>query len=89
MAGHGKHHHHNDHSDWVITNKMIVQDVLNACPQALAVFTKHLGPYALAVPGVKTEAIEVLAAMSDYHEEKLLEELNQVCKQKPKKTGHF
>lgn len=83
----GKHDH--DHSDWVITNKMIVQDVIDACPQSLAVFVKHLGPWALAVPGVKTEAIEVLAAMSDYHENLLLEELNQVCKLKPKKTGHF
>jgi len=88
MAGHGK-NHHDDHSDWIITNKMIVQDVLNACPQSRAVFDKHLGSYALCIPGVKTEAIEVVAAMSDYHESKLLEELNQVCKQLPKKTGHF
>ena len=88
MAGHGK-NHHNDHSDWVVTNKMIVQDVLNACPQTLAVFEKHLGSHALCIPGVKTEAIEVIAAMGDYHEDILLEELNQVCKVKPKKTGHF
>lgn len=87
MAGHGKHHHHEP--EGVITGKMIINDVLQACPQSIEVFKKHLGPYALAIPGVKTEAIEVLTAMNDYHEHTLLAELNQVCKQMPRKTGHF
>jgi hypothetical protein len=82
MAGH-------EHHDWVITGKVIVEDLLNACPQAEHVFKKHLGENALAIPGAKTEAIEFLAAMHDYHEHILLEELNEVCTTAPRKTGHF
>lgn len=90
MAGHHndeKHGHH--HAEGLITGKMIIQDVLAVCPQAEAIFIKHLGPRALSVPGAKTEAIEFLAAMNDYHEHILLEELNQVCKIAPGKAGHF
>ncbi|MBI1913064.1 MAG: hypothetical protein HYS21_13845 [Deltaproteobacteria bacterium] len=86
MAGHSSHHHH---EEGVITGKMIVEDVLHVCPQAEAVFKKHLGENVFKVPGLKTEAIEFLAAMHDYHEYILLEELNQVCKKAPHKTGHF
>lgn len=85
MAGHGKHHH----EEGLITGKMIIQDVLQVCPQAEAVFKKHLGENALSIPGAKTEAIEFLAAMNDYHEDILLAELNQVCKIAPPKAGHF
>lgn len=82
---------HNDHheEEGVITGKMIVMDILKACPQAEAVIIKHLGPLALSMPGARTEALEFLAAMNDYHEYKLLEELNQVCKVRPRKAGHF
>lgn len=87
MAGHGKHHHHEE--EGVINGKMIVGDVLHVCPQAEAVFKKHLGEGVFRIPGIKTEAIEFVAAMHDYHEYKLVAELNQVCKKAPHKAGHF
>lgn len=87
MAGHNDKHHHEEPG--VVTGKMIVQDLLQACPQAEAIFKKHLGERVFCVPGMKTEAIEFVAAMNDYHESILVAELNQVCKVAPEKTGHF
>ena len=84
-GGHDEKHHH----DRVITGKIIVKDLLNACPQAEEVIKRHLGRAALSIPGSKTESIEFLAAMYDYHEEDLLQELNQVCRTAPSKVGHF
>lgn len=85
MAAHGG----KKHEEGAVTGKMIVEDLLLACPQAEVVITKHLGPLALSVPGSRTEAIEFLCAMNDYHEEILLAELNEVCKKPPHKAGHF
>ena len=86
MAGHG-HKHHED--EGVITGKVVVSDLLQACPQAEAVLIKHLGKAAIAVPGARTESIEFLCAMNDYHEYILVAELNEVCKVPPLKVGHF
>lgn len=86
MAGHGHKHHH---VEGVITGKVIVSDLLHACPQAEAVLIKHLGKAAISVPGARTEAIEFLCAMNDYHEDILVAELNEVCKKAPSKVGHF
>lgn len=86
MAGHGHKHHE---EEGVITGKVIVSDLLKACPQAEAVLIKHLGRAAIAVPGARTEAIEFLCAMNDYHEYILVAELNEVCKMSPSKVGHF
>ncbi|MFQ5427764.1 MAG: hypothetical protein ACE5EZ_02175 [Thermodesulfobacteriota bacterium] len=73
----------------VINAKMIVRDIINACPQAEVVLKKHLGAAALAVPGARVESLEFLAAMNDYHESVLLAEINEVCKVAPTKVGHF
>lgn len=86
MAGHNDKHHH---ETGVVTGKMIVQDLLNVCPQAEAVFKKHLGEKVFCVPAMKTEAIEFVAAMNDYHEYILVAELNEICKIAPEKVGHF
>lgn len=86
MAGHGHNHHE---VEGVITGKVVVSDLLQACPQAEAVLIKHLGKKAIIVPGAKTETIEFLCAMNDYHEYILVAELNEVCKQAPSKVGHF
>ena len=85
----GNHGNHYDGAQGVITGKVIIKELLQACPQAADVIRKHLGPMALSIPGSETEAIEFLAAMHDYHEDKLLQEINQVCKQPPVKVGHF
>lgn len=73
----------------IITEKVVISDLLNACPQAEEVLRKHLGSGALCMPGAKTETIEFLAAMNDAHVYPILDELNQVCKVKPSKFGHF
>ncbi len=81
---------HGEKKDQKVTGKMIVGDLLKVCPEAREVFKKHLGPYCLSVPGSTLESIEFLAAMYDYHEEPLLEDLNRVCKDiPPLKEGHF
>ncbi len=72
-----------------ITGKVIIEDLLEVCPEAEEVIKKHLGELALTIPGARTESIEFLAAMHDYHEEPLLEDLNKVCKKAPPKVGHF
>jgi len=82
----GKHH---NSAEGIITGKMIVGEVIEANPKAADVFKKHLGRYCLSLPGARTESIEFLAAMNDYHEEPLLEALNNVCKKAPAKIGHF
>lgn len=86
MAGN---HGHDDHKDWVVTEKVVISDLLNTCPQAEEIIRKHLGPRALCIPGAKTETIEFLSAMHDYHCHYILEEINQVCKTAPSKFGHF
>lgn len=68
---------------------MIVQDLLQVCPQAEAIFKKHLGERVFCIPAMKTEAIEFVAAMNDYHEYILVAELNEICKIAPEKVGHF
>ncbi len=73
----------------VITGKMIVRDIINACPQAEVIIKKHLGAAALIVPGSRVESLEYLVAMNDYHESTVLAELNEVCKIAPAKVGHF
>ncbi len=73
----------------VITGKMIVRDIIKACPQAEVVIKKHLGAAALAVPGSRVESLEFLVAMNDYHESIILAEINEVCKVAPTKVGHF
>ncbi len=73
----------------VITEKMIVKDIIDACPAAEMVIKKHLGAAALMIPGSKVESLEFLAAMNDYHVTKILLELNEVCRSGPKKEGHF
>lgn len=73
----------------VITEKMIVGDIIKACPQARQVLVKHLGEWALKVPGSWTESLDFLAAMNDYHVGLILDELNEVCKIAPQKEGHF
>jgi hypothetical protein len=78
-----------DDEKGVITEKMIIKDIIHACPQAETVIKKHLGAAALSVPGSWTESLEFLAAMNDYHTAIILKELNQVCKVTPSKTGHF
>lgn len=72
-----------------ITEKMIVKDIIHACPQADKIIRKHLGSAALAMPGSLTESLEFLAAMNDYHTHVILKELNEVCQIPPSKTGHF
>lgn len=86
MAGHDDHGHS---IDLVITEKVVIKDLLHACPQAEEVIKKYLGKSALSIPGAKTETIEFLAAMHDSHVHPIVEELNQVCKVKPPKVGHF
>jgi len=79
-----------DHDEiGAITEKMVIRDIINACPQAEAILRKHLGAAALCIPGAWTESLEFLAAMNDYHTHIILKELNQVCKVSPSKTGHF
>lgn len=80
---------HDNRTDGIINGKMIVGDVIKANPAAEGVLKKHLGELCLSLPGARTESIEFLAAMNDYHEEPLLEDLNRVCKKTPPKTGHF
>ena len=75
--------------DGPVNGKVIIKDLLEVCPEAEEVFKKHLGPLCLSIPGSRTESIEFLAAMYDYHEEPLLEDLNKVCKSPPPKVGHF
>ncbi len=86
MAGHDK---HTDTSNWVINEKVVINDLLHACPQAEEILIKYLGRHAMCMPGSKTETIEFLAAMNDTHVHPILEELNQVCKVAPSKFGHF
>jgi hypothetical protein len=86
MAGHDT---HQDTSSWVITDKVVISDLLQACPQAEEILIKYLGRRALCMPGSKTETLEFLSAMNDIHIHALLEELNEVCKIAPTKTGHF
>ncbi|MFQ5465453.1 MAG: hypothetical protein ACE5EI_05955 [Thermodesulfobacteriota bacterium] len=86
MAGH---HGDEDTATLVITEKVVIEDLLQACPQAEAVLRKYLGSRALCVPGSKTETIEFLAAMHDTHVHPIIDELNEVCKVKPLKLGHF
>lgn len=81
-----KHHHK---IEGIINGKMIVREVIEVNPKAEDVFKKHLGKSCLSLPGSKTESIEFLAAMNDYHEEPLVTDLNKVCKKAPPKTGHF
>ncbi len=84
-----KHNGHDKQKDWVITDKVIVGDLLKICPDAEEIFKKHLGSLCLTIPGAKTESIEFLAAMHDYHAYILLEDINSVCKVLPPKIGHF
>jgi len=86
MAGHG---HTNHEEEGAITGKVVVNDLLQVCPQAEAILIKHLGKAAIAVPGSRTETIEFLCAMNDYHLYIILPELNEVCKVPPSKVGHF
>lgn len=81
----GKH----DTSKYLVTEKVIVQDLLNACPQAEAILKSYMGSGVLCIPGAKTESIEFLAAMHDTHVHDMLDEINQICKIPPKKAGHF
>ncbi|MBI5328816.1 MAG: hypothetical protein HZB80_11105 [Deltaproteobacteria bacterium] len=80
--------HHNK-IEGIINGKMIVGDVIKANSSAESIFKKHLGELCLSLPGSRTETIEFLAAMNDYHEEPLVEDLNRVCEKTPPKTGHF
>ncbi|HHL40412.1 MAG TPA: hypothetical protein ENJ37_07890 [Deltaproteobacteria bacterium] len=72
-----------------ITEKVVIKDLVEVCPEAVDIIKKHLGENCLSFPGSQTETIEFLAAMNDSHPYALLDELNETCKTPPKKTGHF
>jgi len=72
-----------------ITEKVIILDLLKAFPDAEGVIKKHLGPRCFSIPGSKTESLEFLAAMHDYHVALILADLNKLCTNPPAKTGHF
>ena len=72
-----------------ITEKVIILDLLNAFPDAEGIIKKHLGSRCFSIPGSKTESLEFLAAMHDYHVALILADLNKLCTNPPAKTGHF
>lgn len=72
-----------------ITEKVIISDLLEVCPEAEGIIGDLLGESALFIPGARTESLEFICAMHDFHYVKLLDALNKVCKVHPGKIGHF